>query len=149
MTTPIRTIIRRTGQAALTGLLTGVLVACASGEPSQSGAESNAQVLDNKGTGTGLESFEVRRQGRRFRVRVADGEAGARAIIVTARNYRGIDRADGRIAYDAAYEAGTKIDCGGGQPLNIFADSALFQEEGRRSAYTNGEAAWLFRGQCG
>jgi hypothetical protein len=129
-----------------------LLAACAGGEAQEQPAaesQSQAQVLDQTGQGTQLEVFDVRRQNRRLQVRVADAGQGARVIVVTARSFRGVDRADSRIAYDAAFEAGERIDCGGGTPLRIFPDSARFQEEGRRSAYTNGEPAWLFRGQCG
>jgi hypothetical protein len=132
-------------------LLVAGLTACAPSEeqPASTGSETNATVLDQTGQGTALQSFDVRRQGRRLQVRIADAGSGAKVIIVTARSFRGVDRADARIAYDAAFEAGTQLECGGGQGLNVFADSGTFQEEGRRSVYTNGEAAWVFRGQCG
>ncbi|MEO1490936.1 MAG: hypothetical protein AAFV19_02140 [Pseudomonadota bacterium] len=137
---------------AIIGLMVAGLAACSSGaeeEQAAAGAETNATVLDQTGQGTALQSFDVRRQGRRLQVQIADAGAGAKVIVVTARSFRGVDRADARIAYDAAFEAGNRLECGGGQGLDVFADSGTFQEEGRRSAFTNGEAAWVFRGQCG
>lgn len=110
--------------------------------------EPEARVVGQTGEGTSLERFDVRQQGRLLRVLVFDRGGSARTITVTASSYRGVDRSDGQMALDAAVQASLQIDCGG-QPLRVRGETGQFQEQGRRSAFTNGEAAWIFQGQCG
>ncbi|MFK7941341.1 MAG: hypothetical protein AB8B85_00235 [Paracoccaceae bacterium] len=132
-------------RAHISILTLAVLAGCA-GDPKTTTTEP--QVLGQEGQGTNLEQFEVREQSRLMTVRVFNRGGSARTIAVSARSFRGLDRADGQLALNAATKAGTRVECVG-QPLRILADSALFQEQGRRSAFTNGEAAWVFRAQCG
>ncbi len=134
-------------------VLSGFVVAgCTSdGEAPEGNASGpeNTEVIGERGAGTSVEAFEVRRQGRRFTVRFFDRGEGVRTITVSARSFRGIDRGDARLAYDAAFEAANRVDCGNGAPVNVFGETATFQEEGRRSAFTSGEPAWIFQGRCG
>ena len=130
---------------ALTCML--VVSACAGGDR-QPGEQQQPQVLGSEGADTNLQRFDLRAQGRLMTVQVYNRGGGARAVVVTARSYRGLDRADGQLALEAAYQAGRQMDCAG-QPMNVLADSGIFQEAGRRSAFTTGEAAWIFQGRCG
>ncbi|MEL6998981.1 MAG: hypothetical protein AAFP68_12030 [Pseudomonadota bacterium] len=134
---------RRWGGLALFAL---VLSACASGEPTNE--QTGAVVTGSVGEGSSVQRFDVRRQGRPLVVRIYNRGEGVRTVAVSARAVRGLDRADARMAYDAAFEASQQIDCAG-SPMAVDAATATFQEEGRRSAFTQGEAAWIFQGRCG
>lgn len=125
-----------------------VAAACAP-SVSEDGSRQEAEVVGQDGQGSGLETFEIRQLGRRFVVRLFDRGAGQRVVTVAARSYRGVDRADLRVAFSAASEAGLQVSCGNEQGLRVLPDSARFQEAGRRSAFTSGEAAWVFQGRCG
>ncbi|MEM9060765.1 MAG: hypothetical protein AAGD13_09930 [Pseudomonadota bacterium] len=134
---------RRLGGLALFAL---ALAACESGEPAND--QTGSVVTGSVGAGTNIERFDVRRQGRPLIVRVFNRGEGLRTVAVSSRSIRGLDRSDARMAYDAAFEAAQEIDCSG-SPMAVDAGSAQFQEEGRRSAFTQGEAAWIFQGRCG
>ena len=123
------------------------LAACSGGER-QPGEQQQPQVLGSEGEGSNLQRFDLRAQGRLMTVQVYNRGGGARAVVVSARSYRGLDRADGQLALEAAYQAGRQMDCAG-QPMNVLGDTGVFQEAGRRSAFTTGEAAWVFQGRCG
>lgn len=123
-----------------------MLAACAQGEPANE--QTNAAVLGSTGEGSNIQTFDVRRGNARLSVQVFNRGGGVRTFAVSTRSFRKIDRGDSRLAYDAAFEAAQKIDCVGG-PAAVDPGSAVFQEEGRRSAFTNGEAAWIFQGRCG
>ena len=110
---------------------------------------ADTQVVQSTGTGSGVSSFIVRRQGRLMQVQIFRAGGGERRVVVTSRSGRGIDRADARQAYDAAFTAAQQFDCGAGQPLQVDPDSATFQEEDQRTALTQGAPAWLFQGRCG
>ena len=125
--------------------LMAALGACAGGE---SRPAPEGKVLGSDGAGSNLERFEVRQQGRLMTVQVYNRGGSARTVAVSARSVRALDRADGQLALDVAARAGTQIDCSG-KPLRVLAKTGIFQEQGRRSAFTNGEAAWIFQGQCG
>ena len=123
------------------------LAACSGGER-QPGEQAQPQIVGSSGEGSNLERFEVRAQGRLMTVQIFNRGGGARAIAVSARSYRGIDRADGQLALEAAYQAGRQVDCSG-QPVRVLPETGIFQEAGRRSAFTTGESAWIFQGRCG
>jgi hypothetical protein len=110
---------------------------------------ADTRVVDAAGLGSDAPSFTVRRQGRLMQVLFLRVEGGVHRVVVMARSGRGLDRSDARTAYDAAYEAAQQIDCGGGAPPEIDADSATFQEDDRRTALTQGAPAWIFRARCG
>ncbi|MEM1300083.1 MAG: hypothetical protein AAGH68_12485 [Pseudomonadota bacterium] len=122
------------------------LVAC-SGEQAER-PQTEPQVIGSDGAGSNLERFDVREQGRLMVVQVFNRGGSARTVVVSARSPRGLDRADGQLALNAAAKAGTQMDCSG-QPLRVLPETGTFQEQGRRSAFTQGEAAWIFQGQCG
>lgn len=122
------------------------MTAC-SGEQAER-PSSEPEVLGSEGAGSNLRRFEIREQGRLVTVQVFNRGGSARTVSVSARSFRALDRADGQLALNAAAKAGTEIDCGG-QPMRVLPDGALFQEQGRRSAFTNGEAAWVFQAVCG
>lgn len=127
-------------------ILSLLVAACAS--PEASNEKTGATVLGSSGSGSNVERFDVRKSGLLMVVRVFNRGNGERTFSVSTRSFRGLDRSDARNAYGAAFEAAQQIDCSG-SPAAVDAESALFQEEGRRSAFTNGEAAWIFRGRCG
>ena len=123
-----------------------LLSACATSE--QANEETGAAVIGSSGDGTNVQRFDVRKSGLRMVVQVFNRGEGGRTFAVSTRSYRGLDRSDATIAYSAAFEAAQQIDCSG-SPAAVDPGSAAFQEEGRRSAFTSGEAAWIFQGRCG
>ena len=123
-----------------------LLSACATSE--QANEETGAAVIGSSGDGTNVQRFDVRKSGLRMVVQVFNRGEGGRTFAVSTRSYRGLDRSDATIAYSAAFEAAQQIDCSG-SPAAVDPGSAVFQEEGRRSAFTSGEAAWIFQGRCG
>ena len=123
-----------------------LLSACATSE--QANEETGAAVIGSSGDGTNVQRFDVRKSGLRMVVQVFNRGEGGRTFAVSTRSYRGLDRSDATIAYSAAFEAAQQIDCNG-SPAAVDPGSAVFQEEGRRSAFTSGEAAWIFQGRCG
>lgn len=133
-------------KSLMAGLLVVGVAACSGGE-SQKPA-SAGEVVGSTGEGSNIERFDVRQQGRLLRVLVFNRGGSARSVAVSSPSFRGLDRSDGQLALDAAVQASIKIDCSG-KPLRVIADTALFQEQGRRSAFTQGEAAWIFQAQCG
>ena len=122
------------------------LSACASGEVPN--AQTGAAVLGSTGAGSNIQTFDIRKSNARLSVQVFNRGSGGRTFAVSTRSFRKLDRGDARLAYDAAFEAAQQLDCSG-SPAAIDPGSAIFQEEGRRSAFTNGEAAWIFQGRCG
>ena len=137
----------RTLRLGVTLLCALGIAACTGGEQ-RPGEQQQPQVLGSEGEGSNLERFDLRAQGRLMTVQVFNRGGGARAVVVSARSYRGLDRADGQLALEAAYQAGRQMDCAG-QPMKVLQDTGIFQEAGRRSAFTQGEAAWIFQGRCG
>ena len=141
--TKTSTLLCRSAAVLMAGLL---VAACASGE--RPNEQTGAAVLGSTGEGSNIQNFDVRRGNVRLAVRVFNRGGGIRTFAVSTRSFRKIDRGDSRVAYDAAFEAAQQLDCSG-SPAAVDAGSAVFQEEGRRSAFTSGEAAWIFRGRCG
>ena len=130
-------------------LASALVAACASGETSTPANEqTGAAVLGSTGEGSNVQRFDVRKSGLLMVVRVFNRGAGGRTYAVSTRSFRGLDRSDASIAYSAAFEAAQQIDCSG-SPAAVDPGSAVFQEEGRRSAFTSGESAWIFQGRCG
>ena len=118
------------------------------GDPNAVGP-ADTRVVDATGLDSDAPSFTVRRQGRLMHVQFHRVGGVVQRVIVTARSGRGLDRSDARPAYDAAFAAAQQIDCGGGAPVLINADSATFQEDDRRTALTQAAPAWIFQGRCG
>ena len=140
---PISKLCRSGTVVLATALL---LSACTASE--QANEETGAAVIGSSGDGTNVQRFDVRKSGLRMVVQVFNRGEGGRTFAVSTRSYRGLDRSDATIAYSAAFEAAQQIDCSG-SPAAVDPGSAVFQEEGRRSAFTSGEAAWVFQGRCG
>ncbi len=143
----------QSGAAVLLALAAGCTARPAPGPDAAANADAtgptDTQVVQATGVGGDVASFTVRRQGRLMQVQVYRVGGGVQRVLVTSRTGRGIDRADARQAYDAAFAAAQQFDCGGGQPMQIYPDSATFQEDDQRSALTQGGPAWLFQGRCG
>lgn len=140
-------MINTTWKFLISGVLVAGLAACA-GDDTKRKPPPEDQIVGQTGEGTSLQRFDIRHQGRLLRVLVFDRGGSARTITVTATSYRGVDQADGQVALNAAVKAGLEIDCDG-QPMRVLGNTGQFQEQGRRSAFTQGEAAWVFQGQCG
>ena len=133
---------RRIGAVLLLALIVGCSPSATENE------QTGAAVVGSSGEGSNIQRFDVRKHGLLMVVRVFNRGSGALTYAVSTRSYRGLDRSDARIAYDAAFEAAQQLDCSG-SPAAVDGESAQFQEEGRRSAFTTGEAAWIFQGRCG
>ena len=127
-------------------IVAGLLIAGCSSEPGNE--ETGAAVIGWTGEGSNVQRFDVRKSGLRMVVQVFNRGQGVRTFAVSTRSYRGLDRSDATLAYGAAFEAAQQIECSG-SPAAVDPGSAVFQEEGRRSAFTGGEAAWIFQGRCG
>ncbi len=134
------------GHSATLLMLGALVSSCASSN--EASDQTGAAVLGSSGEGTNVQRFDIRKSGLLMVVRVFNRGEGARTFSVSTRSFRGLDRSDARNAYGAAFEAAQQIDCNG-SPAAVDPDTALFQEEGRRSAFTSGEAAWIFQGRCG
>lgn len=142
--------LRRSGHYTLRWTVlaaVGCVLAACSGEQAER-PKSEPEVIGSDGVGSNLQRFDVREQGRLMIVQVFNRGGSARTVSVSARSPRALDRADGQLALNAAAKAGTSVDCNG-QPLRVRPETGTFQEQGRRSAFTNGEAAWVFQAQCG
>ena len=146
-------MLRLAGAALLLAFAAGCAAEPAPGPDAAADAgaagPAETRVVDATGLGGDVPSFTIRRQGRLMKVEFYRAGGGVQRVIVTSRSGRALDRADARTAYDAAYAAAQQLDCGGGQPALVEPDSATFQEQGDRTALTQGAAAWLFRGRCG
>ena len=127
-------------------IVAGLLISGCSSEPGNE--ETGAAVIGSTGEGSNVQRFDVRKSGLRMVVQVFNRGQGVRTFAVSTRSYRGLDRSDATLAYGAAFEAAQQIECSG-SPAAVDPGSAVFQEEGRRSAFTGGEAAWIFQGRCG
>ncbi len=121
------------------------LTACASGEAE---VDVDAQVLGAERDAKNVEVFDINRDERFLLVKVLDQGQSARLIGVAAPGNRGLDRKDAQLAYDAAFEAAGKIDCGGGRPMQVLAKTARFMRQGEESLFFE-SGAWLFDGRCG
>lgn len=130
-------------------LLAGIVLSgCTSSKGTVANEQTGAAVLGSSGSGTNVQRFDVRKSGLLLVVQVFNRGEGARTFAVSTRSFRALDRSDARVAYDASFEAAQRINCSGG-PASVDPATATFQEEGRRSAFSNGEAAWIFQGRCG
>lgn len=145
-------MLRLSGAALLLALAAG----CAAepspgpdgaGDPNAAGP-ADTRVVDATGLNSDVPSFTVRRQGRLMQVQFFQAGGGVQRVVVTSRSGRALDRADARMAYDAAFAAAQQLDCVG-QPALVVPDSATFQEQDDRTALTQGAPAWVFRGRCG
>lgn len=107
-------------------------------------------ATDKTGAGTKLRTIEVPGGQQRYFVDFLDQGGGARHIIVRSAGYREFDRSEGDVAFAAATQAGTEIDCGNGAPVQVLADTATFIEASRSvGALARGQAHWQFKGRCG
>ena len=130
---------------ALASSLAGTLAACG---PEETGPTTDAEIIEAEGTEANLEVFDIERAGHRLVVRVLDRGAGRRLIGVASRGNRGLEKSDAQLAYDAAFEAAAKMDCGGGAPMKVDAATAKFQQQGEASIFFE-RGGWSFQGQCG
>lgn len=107
------------------------------------------QVVETSRDGSGLRTFQVRRQGRVYRVGVQDVGSGQRRVLVSTGAPRGLEPADAPMAYEVALQAGDLIDCGGGHPMTVDPQSATYEDSSRSTVLTHGAPAYVFQGRCG
>lgn len=145
-------LLRRTLPGVAAASLLVIAAGCAprvepgAGEgPGASAAD--VRVVERARDGSGLQQFDVRRDGRLFRVDVLTLGGGFRRVVVTQRSSRGMQRGDAQLAYEAAHAASLQVDCGG-RPLAILPETATFQEEDRSTVLVKGAPAYVFEGRC-
>jgi len=125
----------------------GLVAACAEQDRPP---KNTARVIDKSEGAGGLQTVEVLGGRQRYFVDIVDQGGGVRHLIVRAAGYRGFDRSEGDVAYDAAQRAGAVIDCGEGRGLRVLPDTALFIETDQSSgALARGQPVWRFKGRCG
>ncbi len=134
----------RAGQVAMI-TLAGTLGACAAGDQR---IPVLPEVVDATGGPGDTDVLDLSVGDDRVLVEVFRGEGVARTIAVQGYGVRAFDGSEHAVAEDAAAEAARQIGCGD-TPLAVLDGTAKFHERGQPSAFTRGEAAWVFKARCG